>query len=103
MSSYELLKRAILSKEQVTATYESNLRQFCPHALGWKNGEEHCLGYQFGGQSTTGPIVPGSPHNWRCFAVAKLHGVTIHAGDWHSCGTHGGPTNCLERIDVEVS
>lgn len=103
MLVYALLREAILSGEQVTATYHGRFREFCPHALGWKNGEEHCLAYQFGGSTGKGPVVLGAPDNWRCFVVSRLSDLSIHEGDWHTCETHGGVSTCLDRIDVEVA
>lgn len=81
--------------------YDGYMREFCPHALGVKTGEEHCLAYQFGGHSSRGPIVRGSsPKNWRCFVVAGLSGVSLRDGEWHSCDTRGGPSQCLDPADV---
>jgi hypothetical protein len=100
--TYGLLKEAVLSKKQVTATYDGHLREFCPHALGWKKGEAYCLAYQFGGHSSTGPVVPGSPHNWRCFVVSRLSDVRLREGDWHSCATRGAPSQCFDHIELEV-
>jgi hypothetical protein len=102
MRAYNLLKYAVVSKKQVSANYNGYDRQFCPHALGWKNGQEHCLAYQFAGQSSQGPLLLGSPDNWRCFAVERLCQISIHAGEWYSCATQGGSNWCLDTTDVEV-
>ena len=48
MSIYNFLKQAIISKQQVIATYNGYYREMCPHVLGTKNGKQHCLFYQFG-------------------------------------------------------
>ena len=100
---YELLREAILKKKQVTAYYDGLMRQFCPHALGLRDGEAYCLAYQFGGESHTGVIQQGSPRNWRCFAVHRLQNAQVHYGDWHSCETQGGPSRCFDQILVEAS
>ena len=63
---YDLLREAILNRRQVVAVCHGLPREFCPHVLGTKDDEEHCLAYQFGGASASGPLVPGSPANWRC-------------------------------------
>ncbi len=59
--SYELIRRAILNKEQVVAMYGGHLRMMCPHKLGTKTGVAHGLFYQFGGTSETGLEPSGSP------------------------------------------
>jgi hypothetical protein len=99
---YELLREAVLAKKQVTAIYDGYERQFCPHALGSKNGEAHCLAYQWGGESRTGRLAVGSSHGWRCFVVARLSQVTLHEGEWYSCETRGGLSPCLDHPDVEA-
>jgi hypothetical protein len=41
---YALLRQAILDKSIVSATYDGFPREFCPHALGTKNGVHNVLG-----------------------------------------------------------
>ena len=102
MSIYDLLKQAILNKQQVIATYNGYRREMCPHALGKKNGKEHCLFYQFAGESSSGPIIPGSDKNWRCIPVNGLEDVTIRDGEWHTAHNHSRRQTCIDDIDVEV-
>ena len=59
MTTYELLREAILGRRQVWAVYHGLPRAFRPHILGAKGSERHCLGYQFAGESTSGAITPG--------------------------------------------
>jgi len=127
VTTYELLREAILGRRQVWAVYHGLPRAFCPHILGAKGSERHCLGYQFAGESTSGAITPGSPDNWRCFAVDGLSfpaGAGADqpaglAGSWRGdprLGQQVGPQQvrqglgvdrvvletCVERIEVEV-
>lgn len=103
METYELLKQAILKKQQVIATYDGFHREMCPHTLGYKNGRAHCLFYQFGGQSSSGPIIPGSDKNWRCIPVDRLSNLVIQDGPWHTGTRHTRRQSCIDVIDVEVS
>jgi hypothetical protein len=103
MTTYELLKQAILNKQQVVAMYKNHRRKMCPHTLGTKNGVAHCLFYQFGGESSSAVIVPGSEKNWRCIAVDGLTNVSVRDGDWYTAGNHRRPQSCIDTIDVEVS
>jgi hypothetical protein len=100
---YDMLREAIVERRQVRAMYDGQPREFCPHVLGTKDGEAHCLGYQFGGQSTTRPITPGSPANWRCFVVAKLTDVSLHEGPWYTAPNWDRRQTCVEGVDVEVT
>jgi len=102
MSIYNLLKQAIIKKQQVIATYNGYYREMCPHALGTKNGKEQCLFYQFGGQSSSGLIIPGSEKNWRCIPVSGLENVSVRNGEWHTAYDHSKKQTCIDHVDVEV-
>lgn len=99
MDVYALLEHAILHREQVIATYEGEMREFCPHALGTKGNERHVLGYQFAGGSKGG-LPPGG--EWRCFAVDGLWNATTRPGLWHSAPNVFNPQSCLDVIDLVV-
>jgi hypothetical protein len=103
VSTYELLKQAIVNKQQVIASYNGYLREMCPHAIGTKKGRIHCLFYQFGGDSSKGPIVTDSPNNWRCIPIEGLSNITVREGTWHSGGHHSRPNTCIDSVDIEVS
>jgi len=102
VSVYNLLKQAILNKQQVIATYNGYYREMCPHVLGTKNGKQHCLFYQFGGESSSGAIIPGSEKNWRCIPIDGLINVSVRDGDWHTAYNHSKRQTCIDYIDVEV-
>ena len=102
MTTYALLREAMVRRRQVRAVYDGLPREFCPHVLGANDGEAHCLGYQFAGQSTTEPITPGSTGNWRCFVVAKLAHVSLHEGRWYTAPNWDRRQTCVDRVDVEV-
>lgn len=102
MRPYDVLREAIVKRRQVVAVYRGLPREFCPHVLGTKNGEAHCLGYQFAGMSTSGPIAPGSTEGWRCFIVAELSAVAARDGPWFSAPNWDRRQACVDRIDVVV-
>ncbi|HYT04547.1 MAG TPA: hypothetical protein VEM13_06670 [Gemmatimonadales bacterium] len=103
MTTYELLREATLNRRQVWAVYHGRPRALCPHVLGMKGSDQHCLGYQFAGESASGTIVPGSSDNWRCFAVAGLSQVSIREGPWFTAPNWDRRQTCVDRIDVEVA
>ncbi len=102
MTTYELLRQAILERRQVRAVYHALPREFCPHVLGAKGDKQHCLGYQFAGRSTRGVIAPGSTGNWRCFVVDELSEVAIQEGPWFTAANWDRRQVCVDVIDVEV-
>jgi hypothetical protein len=74
----------------------------CPHILGWKNGSERALLYQFGGSSSSGLEPAGSANNWRCVIVEQLLNITIRDGPWHTAPNQSRPQTCVDEIAVEV-
>jgi hypothetical protein len=86
----------------VLADDHGHARVFCPHILGWCDGAPRCLAYQFRGTSKSGPIVPGSPDNWRCFRVDELENVRLQAGRWHGGPSHERPQRCVDTVDVDL-
>lgn len=97
--TYDLLRQAILKREQVVATYEGEVRFFCPHALGAKGRRRHVLGYQFGGGSRSALPARGE---WRCFDVAGLTDVATRPGPWYTAPNVFNPQSCLDTIDLTV-
>lgn len=103
MNNYDLIKSAILNRQQIFAVYKGFSREMCPHTLGWKNSKQQCLFYQFGGNSSSGVIILGADKNWRCIPIDLLENVTIHDGEWHTSVNHSRRQTCVDQIDVEVS
>jgi predicted DNA-binding transcriptional regulator YafY len=99
MDTYALLEGAIHRREQVVATYEGEVREFCPHALGTKGRRQHVLAYQFGGSSRSGLPSRGE---WRCFTVDLLENAVARPGPWHTAPNIFNPQTCLDEVDVVV-
>jgi hypothetical protein len=99
--SSALLHHAIREKKQVVGTYDGHSRQFCPHVLGYKDGELRVLVYQFGGTSSTGPVRG----EWKCFLVSKLSSLFLRDGQWHTDASHRllGSQQCIDTVTVQVS
>ena len=103
MTPYHILRKAVLERRPVRATYQGHPREFCPYALGTKGDRQHCLAYQFGGRSTSGPITRGSPANWRCFDVGALSEVALQEGAWVAAPNWDPKQACVDAIDVMVT
>lgn len=102
-SNYAILKEAILRRQQIRAVYDGLPREFCPQVLGTKDGEIHCLVYQFGGISSQGPVTPGSSHNWRCLVVDRLSDVVVQEGVWYSAPLNAAAQTCVDDVHAAVS
>ncbi|MFZ4695860.1 MAG: hypothetical protein ACOYMV_12110 [Verrucomicrobiia bacterium] len=99
---YTLIRSAVVNKQQVIATYGGYIREMCPHVIGFKNGVEHALFYQFGGETSRGRITHDSPHNWRCLELSKLSNVSVRNGEWHTSTRHSERQECVDQVDVQV-
>lgn len=102
-STYQLIRNAIINKQQVIATYDGFRREMCPHVIGHKNGAEQVLCYQFGGDSSKGPIREQTKNNWRCITISKLTNVSVRDGEWFTYENHSRPSTCVDIIDIEVA
>jgi hypothetical protein len=101
-ANYEIIKNAILNRQQVIATYSGRVREMCPHAIGIKNGVEQALFYQYGGESSSGIIIPNSPQNWRCLPISGLTNIRIQNGEWHTSNNHSTRQTCVDIVDEQV-
>lgn len=90
-SNYALLQTAILTLTPVQLTYETFIRQVCPHSLGTMRGIQKLLVYQFAGGSHKGLSPDGSPNNWRCMFLGDVSAITLAPGAWHTATDHNQP------------
>lgn len=95
-----ILSQAIQEKRRVFATYDGHQREFCPHALGYKDGIERVLAYQFGGDSSKGSVAG----EWKCFIVSHLQGIAITNGDWCADPGNSPPhlQDCIGQVIHQV-
>jgi hypothetical protein len=102
-TAYEIVRHAIINKQQIVATYNGYRREMCPHAIGRaRKGNPQALCYQFGGESSRGLGPAGSAENWRCVDLNKIQNVQALSGPWHTAPNHSRPQTCVAVIDVEV-
>lgn len=99
--TYNLIRQAILDKQQVVADYRGHRREMCPHTIGTKNGREQALFLQFAGGSSSGLRSPED--NWRCIHIDLLTNVSTRAGEWYTADNHSQQQSCVGVIDVEVA
>ncbi len=99
---YNIIREAICTKQNIAATYRGRYRELSPHVIGLKNGREHALFYQFGGDSESGLDQDGSVHNWRCIPIDGLSNVSIIPGSWHTAPNYSRCQSCVDVIHLEV-
>jgi hypothetical protein len=100
-ATFELFRQAIAAKKQVACTYQNRPRNLCPHILGYKDGEEKSLTFQFGGDSSEGLPPEG---DWRCVFIDQVRNATLRDGPWHTGEVKGNRSQtCVDEIVIEVS
>ncbi|MGH9188543.1 MAG: hypothetical protein ACRD0Q_00690, partial [Acidimicrobiales bacterium] len=79
------LQAALAQRRAVDVRYHDRQRLICPHALGWKDRRAMVLGYQVGGQTSTGALDPDPRKRWRCMFVDEIElVVTDHSAAWQT-------------------
>jgi hypothetical protein len=97
--NYDLIRKAVVEGKQVIFNYQGYSREVCPHAIGFKNGLEKVLTFQFAGGSSSGLPIDGQ---WRCLFISDISDVQIRDGKWYSRDSHKRPQTCIDQLDVEV-
>jgi hypothetical protein len=98
---YDLLRHALEHRTSCFGVYDDFNRNFCPHIIGWKNGEEQTLCWQFAGESSR-PLPVGG--QWKCFTISKFTQLATTNEPWHQGqpGKTGRPSSCVDQIDLEI-
>lgn len=101
MTTYNLVRQAILNKQCVTCFYNGYLRKMTPHVLGIKNGKQQALFYQYGGQSSSG-LNAEPTKNWRCIPIDKIEHIQTNYDSFQTANNHSRTQTCVDTIDVEI-
>ena len=99
-ATFDLVARAILTRQQLAFIYDGRPRETCPHILGHKESRETMLAYQFGGGSSRRLPAGGE---WRCFALARMTDVRLRDGRWHTGGSHRRAQACVDTVYLDVN
>jgi hypothetical protein len=100
---YRTVYGAVESRRPVSAMYHGLPRLFCPHRLGRNSrGDLRVLCYQYGGERESGLGPPGSPANWRCFALKELSEVDLLDEPWRTASNHSRPASCIVDVDIDA-
>jgi hypothetical protein len=88
--AWSLLEKALRERRPVEVSYHGRQRLICPHALGWSNGRPLVLGYQSGGETSTGALAGDPRQRWRCMFVDDIERVAPAepASRWQSADNY---------------
>ncbi len=100
------LEQALRQRHAVQVVYHGRRRLICPHALGWKNHRPLLLGFQVGGQTSTG-VLPADPRKrWRCMFIDEIDRVVAAAptAPWQTADNYdqSRPFNAIDHVTIAV-
>ncbi|WP_247498770.1 hypothetical protein [Bradyrhizobium sp. 149] len=99
-STYDLIARSMVERQQVHCVYQGHRRAICPVILGHTDDEERTLAFQFAGTSSKG-LPPGGA--WKCFKLAEMTKVELRRGQWHVGSSHRERQQCVKVVDLDVN
>lgn len=99
--TYELFLEAMRGKRQIVCVYQGHRRELCPILLGRTNLEEFSLTFQFGGDTSAGPISP--PGSWKCLKLKDVRDAVLRDGPWHAGESHSAAQSCMKMVEYDVN
>jgi hypothetical protein len=101
------LRAALRQRRPVVVCYHGRERLLCPHALGWNKGRPMLLGYQTGGQTSTGALPADPRQRWRCLYIDEIdHVVAAHkASRWGTADNynHSHPFPAIDEVTIAIT
>ena len=106
-TTWACLEAALRQRRPVRLSYHGKQRVICPHALGWNHGRAMVLGYQTGGQTTTGALAADPRKRWRCLFVEEIDQV-VDADKTSSWGTadnynYTHPFPAIDEVTIAIT
>jgi hypothetical protein len=101
-AAWARLDEALHARRPVWVSYHRRRRLLCPHALGWRAGRPMVLGYQTGGETSTGEPHSDPTKRWRLLYIDEIDEVAAAdpASNWDSADNYN-PTRPSPAI-VEI-
>lgn len=99
-TTWAQLEAALRARRPIQVSYHGLCRLICPHALGWQRGRPMVLGYQTGGQTTTGTLPTDPRKRWRCMYLDEIERVAAASptSPWQTADNYN-PAHPFATID----
>jgi hypothetical protein len=104
--AWAVLEGALRRRRPVHVSYHGRRRLLCPHALGWIAGRPMLLGYQTGGQTSTGALPADPRQRWRCLFVDEVDAVLVDMdAPWGRADNYNPahPFPAIDEVSVALS
>lgn len=96
--SFDLIKKAIVEKKQLTLQYHGYTRNMCPYVLGFnKNNKERALALLVR-NTPSGWLAAG----WECLDLDHVWKVEFAEGDWVAAPEGPRPDCEMVKVDIDV-
>lgn len=106
-TAWAALETALLQRRPVLVSYHGRQRLICPHALGWNNARAMVLGYQTGGQTSTGTLPADPRRRWRCLFIDEIDHVAAadKSSSWRSADNynHSHPFPAIDKVTIAIT
>jgi hypothetical protein len=106
-TAWALLNNALRARRPVEVLYHGRRRLICPHALGWSKQRPIVLGYQTGGDTTTGSLPADERKRWRCLFVDEINEIVAPdpATPWGTADNynHLHPFAGIDNVAIAVT
>jgi hypothetical protein len=106
-TAWPCLEAALRQRRPVRLSYHGRQRVICPHALGWSNGRPMLLGYQTGGQTSTGALAADPRRRWRCMFVDEVDQVVAAdpASAWGTADNYNPsrPFHAIDEVTIAIT
>lgn len=100
-ATYRVIRTAIENEQQATCRYQGHYRELCPHIIGWTDGAERLLAWQFGGKTSSGLLPRGGA--WKCLNIVEMTDIKARDGRWHAGSSHQKEQTCVHDIDLDIN
>lgn len=90
-----LLREAMENRWRVTCVCDGHFRDFCPHAIGTREGRVRVLVFQVAGQSAEG-LPPGGA--WRVLDLRDMLDVVPGSGKWRTGPAEEAPDDWAQEV-----
>lgn len=105
-TAWSLLDQALRARRPVWVRYHGRRRLLCPHALGWRAGRAMLLGYQSGGETSTGALDPEPTRRWRLLYLDQITEVAAAdpSSTWRSAHNYNAshPFPAIDEVFIAV-
>ena len=105
--AWSALQAALRERRPVLVSYHGRQRILCPHALGWHKRRPMLLGYQTGGQTSTGALPADPRQRWRCLYIDEIDQIVADntAGQWGTADNYNysHPFPHVDEVTIAIT